>query len=150
MKKQLEVQELYHKLWIIILSNWVATNYLVTDRHNQRQASIQQWTILYSRVSFLASFTWELHWRDRPRTVLPAPADLGTHPSQSTTPSAQRHAALGCASRPERNKNAVYSLRFGKSWRQTSVYLVIGFDVALVQRAVLSIASKHDQTHQTT
>lgn len=28
--------------------------------------------------------------------------------------------------------------------------LVVGFDVALVQRAVLSIASKHDQTHQTT
>lgn len=30
------------------------------------------------------------------------------------------------------------------------INLVIGFDVALVQRAVLSIASKHDQTHQTT
>lgn len=28
--------------------------------------------------------------------------------------------------------------------------LVVGFDVALVQRTVLPVASKHDQTHQTT
>lgn len=34
-----------------------------------------------------------------------------------------------------------------ETWRQIDVYLVISFDVALVQRAVLTIASKHDQTH---
>lgn len=34
-------------------------------------------------------------------------------------------------------------------WSKTNVHLVIGFDVALVQRAVLSIPCKHDQTHQT-
>lgn len=31
-----------------------------------------------------------------------------------------------------------------------SVHLVVRFHVALVQRAVLSIAREHDQTHQTT
>lgn len=35
-------------------------------------------------------------------------------------------------------------------YSKISVHLVISFDIALVQRAVLSITSKHDQTHQTT
>lgn len=37
-------------------------------------------------------------------------------------------------------------IHYSKIW----VHLVISFDVALVQRTVLSIASKHDQTHKTT
>ena len=93
---------------------------------NQQHASIQQ----YLLPTLL--FTWELHWRDRPQTVLGARADPWTHPSQSIAPSAQTNQMLGCTSRPKDNKNFVNLLQSEESWKQISVYLIISLDVALV------------------
>lgn len=73
-----------------------------------------------------------------PQTGQEGLADPWTRPSQSTEPSNAR----------EQGKD-VKEKTLLEPWSNLAAYLVIGLDIAFVQGTVFSIASKHNQTHQT-